>query len=423
MSADVASSLKNWSASEGSNAPAGSVAISSNLDDNLRMLQAVVRQDLASKGSDIASAGTTDLGAVAGLYHDITGSTTVTGLGTVSEGIWKIVQFDSTPQLSNSTAFPVPTSSNVTAEAGDHLIAVSLGSGNWRIPLYQRKSGLPLNGDFPDSFFRVVGSSDATKKVALEVDGLSTATTRTATYPDYNIRHGNLPAGIGPIPYSGSSIPTGWLECDGSAVSRSTYSALFTAIGTTWGSGDGSTTFNLPDFRNRSPIGAGTGAVTEDVTASSSNGFTVAANDTKWITGMAVVLSNLSGFTTSATAGPTYYAVRISSTNVRLATTLALAQNASPDVTISGSGTATLTHTFTARTLGQYGGEESHAMSITELLAHTHGAGNQINISASGATLVRQTDTSTLTVTGSTGGNAAMNNMQPFGVVKFIISY
>lgn len=43
--------------------------------------------------------------------------------------------------------------------------------------------------------------------------------------------------------------PTGWLECDGAAVSRTTYAALFAAVGTAWGVGDGSTTFNLPDFR------------------------------------------------------------------------------------------------------------------------------------------------------------------------------
>ena len=46
-----------------------------------------------------------------------------------------------------------------------------------------------------------------------------------------------------------AGAPTGWLLCHGSAVSRSTYSALFSAIGTTWGSGDGSSTFNVPDFR------------------------------------------------------------------------------------------------------------------------------------------------------------------------------
>ena len=51
------------------------------------------------------------------------------------------------------------------------------------------------------------------------------------------------------IPWSSASVPSGFLECDGSAVSRTTYSALFAVVGTTWGSGDGSTTFNLPDLR------------------------------------------------------------------------------------------------------------------------------------------------------------------------------
>jgi microcystin-dependent protein len=46
-----------------------------------------------------------------------------------------------------------------------------------------------------------------------------------------------------------NSVPAGWLKCNGSAVSRTTYSALFAAIGVTYGAGDGSTTFNLPDMR------------------------------------------------------------------------------------------------------------------------------------------------------------------------------
>jgi len=51
------------------------------------------------------------------------------------------------------------------------------------------------------------------------------------------------------VPFALSSAPIGWLACDGSAVSRSTYSKLFTSIGTTFGVGDGSTTFNVPDLR------------------------------------------------------------------------------------------------------------------------------------------------------------------------------
>lgn len=57
------------------------------------------------------------------------------------------------------------------------------------------------------------------------------------------------------FPYSGTSAPAGYLLCDGSAVSRSTYASLFTAIGTVHGVGDGSTTFNLPDMRGRLPVG------------------------------------------------------------------------------------------------------------------------------------------------------------------------
>jgi microcystin-dependent protein len=57
------------------------------------------------------------------------------------------------------------------------------------------------------------------------------------------------------IPFAGTVAPTGFLFCDGSAVSRTTYATLFGKISTTWGAGDGSTTFNLPDLRGRFPVG------------------------------------------------------------------------------------------------------------------------------------------------------------------------
>lgn len=61
-------------------------------------------------------------------------------------------------------------------------------------------------------------------------------------------------------PFGGSSAPTGWFICDGTAKSRSTYSDLFNVIGTNYGVGDGSTTFNLPDLRGRATIGSGQGS-------------------------------------------------------------------------------------------------------------------------------------------------------------------
>lgn len=63
--------------------------------------------------------------------------------------------------------------------------------------------------------------------------------------------------------FAKGTLPTGWLECDGAAVSRTTYASLFAAIGTTFGVGDGSTTFNLPDARNRATVGRGQGDTAE----------------------------------------------------------------------------------------------------------------------------------------------------------------
>lgn len=68
-----------------------------------------------------------------------------------------------------------------------------------------------------------------------------------------------LPAGS-IIQWGGISAPTNWLMCDGSAVSRTIYSSLFAAIGTMYGAGDGTTTFNLPDLRGRVPVGKNGGS-------------------------------------------------------------------------------------------------------------------------------------------------------------------
>jgi microcystin-dependent protein len=66
-----------------------------------------------------------------------------------------------------------------------------------------------------------------------------------------------IPAGA-IMPFAMNSVPTGWLAADGTAVSRSTYATLFAAIATTYGVGDGSTTFNVPDLRGYFVRGSGT---------------------------------------------------------------------------------------------------------------------------------------------------------------------
>lgn len=84
------------------------------------------------------------------------------------------------------------------------------------------------------------------------------------------------------LPYAGGSAPSGWLLCDGSAVSRTTYAALFAAISTTYGAGDGSTTFNLPDLRGRVAAGkdnmGGTAASRLTTAGSGVDGSTLGAS-------------------------------------------------------------------------------------------------------------------------------------------------
>lgn len=85
-----------------------------------------------------------------------------------------------------------------------------------------------------------------------KVTGLATATDATDATTKAQMDAAVAAASIAPgivSPYAGSSAPSGWLLCNGQAVSRTTYAALFAVIATTYGTGDGSTTFNIPDLR------------------------------------------------------------------------------------------------------------------------------------------------------------------------------
>jgi hypothetical protein len=144
--ADVSAALKDWSATTASNSPAGGTTIGTGLDDNLREIQGAIVRGLSDKGADIASATTTDLGAVEGLMHDITGTTTITGFGTVRDGIWKIIKFEGALTLThNATSLILPGGANITTADGDTAIVISEGSGNWRCVSYVKATGLPIN--------------------------------------------------------------------------------------------------------------------------------------------------------------------------------------------------------------------------------------------------------------------------------------
>ncbi len=98
-----------------------------------------------AKGANIASATTTDIGAATGIPVDVTGTTTITGLGTIQAGTTRIVRFTGILILTyNATSLILPGSANVTTQAGDVAVLVSLGSGNWYCASYTRRDGTPL---------------------------------------------------------------------------------------------------------------------------------------------------------------------------------------------------------------------------------------------------------------------------------------
>jgi microcystin-dependent protein len=100
-----------------------------------------------------------------------------------------------------------------------------------------------------------------------------------ATYETtrYDFDGGNIQGLIGVdtgsiLPWPTASAPSGYLNCNGAAVSRSTYSALFAVIGTTYGSGNGSTTFNVPNLETNIPLGkSGTKALASTGGANNAN--------------------------------------------------------------------------------------------------------------------------------------------------------
>ena len=107
----------------------------------------------------------------------------------------------------------------------------------------------------PDHAGQHTDANDAIEALQAKVGVDSSAVTSSH---DYLIRN-NTPSGVINM-WAAATAPTGWLLCDGSAISRTTYAGLFAVLGTTYGAGNGSTTFNIPDLRTRVAVGKnGTG--------------------------------------------------------------------------------------------------------------------------------------------------------------------
>lgn len=225
-------SVADWSTTAASNSDVGGINIAegcpaANINDAQREMMAQIKTysgtipALATvntytkiqkwaKGADVASASTLTLGDD-GNYFDVTGTTTITSIATKGVGTVVLLQFDGALILThNATDLILPGGANITTAAGDHAEFIEYATGDWRCTNYERSSGIPV--------------VDAT------------------------------PAGA-VTGFARNTAPTGWLKANGAAVSRTTYATLFSAIGTTFGTGDGSTTFNVPDMRGEFPRG------------------------------------------------------------------------------------------------------------------------------------------------------------------------
>lgn len=145
--------VKDWDTTAGNNADVGGIGILgtnlvSNFDNAVREIMAQVATQLGkvgAKGSDLASASTTNLANATGWYVHITGTTAITALGTVAAGQVFVLEFDGALTLThNGTSLILPGAANLTTAAGDVAVMVSEGSGNWRCASYTRASGQPV---------------------------------------------------------------------------------------------------------------------------------------------------------------------------------------------------------------------------------------------------------------------------------------
>lgn len=140
------------------------------------------------------------------------------------------------------------------------------------------------------------------------------------------------------LPFAASTAPDGWLICDGRTVSRTTYSALFASIGTSYGSGDGATTFNLPDFRWTFLRGYGPDITVTGTGTASSNQATFTAHGFNR-TGVKVRLT--SGTLSGLALSTDYWVIVVDANTLAFATSKANAI-ANTRVAISGANSAVI---------------------------------------------------------------------------------
>jgi microcystin-dependent protein len=241
----------------------------------------------------------------------------------------------------------------------------------------------------------ILAAGEAGFDVTNQILKVGTGTTPWSSLQGISLATGGGAPGI-ISQFAGATAPPGYLLCDGAAVSRSTYSSLFTTIGTAYGTGNGTTTFNLPNLQNRIPVGKGPDA--EFDTLGETGGEKAVTLTSSQIPAHSHP-NTLGGTTTFATAGhahgPGSFHAAIGATNNNIAAIGYVAGYNS-----GGPGQSTYTIT------GGIGGAQNF-----NHYTPVYGGSDAANASASVS----------LTNANNTGGGGSHTNLQPYIVVNYII--
>ncbi len=231
---------------------------------------------------------------------------------------------------------------------------------------------------------------------------------------------GDTPVGAGMLWYT-NTAPANWLICDGAAVSRTQYGALFAILGTTYGAGNGSTTFNLPDLRQRFPIGkaaSGTANTIASIGGNIDHTHTVPAHHHGMGTGADLNITSSGSGTTGNQSADHTHSGTTGTVSANHTHTIPFAIS---DIvyawSVSGGGTAAFVVAGTTTT-STISANHTHSLTTGGVSSnHTHTTPNHTHGSANIAGRIGL-------VTGGVDGNAAMtsgNNNPPYLVVNYII--